>query len=150
MNELSVPWSLEESQHIEIELDKLFMLQDRPLPEKKKSFFATELSASGLPYKSVLGGINKLKTEDLKTLKISTILDAAKEMFEPLEPEEDYSCEFCNGRGRVLMRDAQKYVRALACICRNKFKAKGLTPWNGLSTQSEKGKVLSSYFEDGK
>lgn len=145
MKELSVPWTVEEINHIEIILDKLFMFQDRPLNKEKKSFLANEISLAGLPYKAVLGGLNKLMSEDLKNIKFSTIIQAAKEMFEPEQDTENYSCDHCDGRGKVIMRDSEFRDFALMCFCRNSFKGNGLVPWNGQITQSSRGRVLTLF-----
>lgn len=142
MKELSVPWTVEEINHVEIILDKLFMFQDRPLNKEKKSFLANEISLSGIPYKAVIGGLNKLMSEDLKNIKFSTIIQASKEMIEPSHADENHSCDHCNGRGMVTMKDSECREYTLKCFCQNGYKGNGLAQWNGQISQHSNGRIL--------
>lgn len=129
---------------LEEELTKLFAFQDRPATKAKIELFAKELALSGYPLSDILQGINNLKNEDLKAIKLHTIIDAISEKFGP-EEKPRIDCKFCFGMGVFLMRDENKYQFALACTCKagddyaRRMKA---ARWDGTEVQMVNKRIL--------
>lgn len=139
MNELITSWGDSDLDAVSNELEKLFLLQDRPLPTEKKVLFLDELSRSGMPAAAILAGMRALMTDDDVTkLKISTILGAARANIDPAGIYEIVPCFECDKRGVVLMVDDAKRWFALACRCSNgeRWVAQGLARWWGGTVQT--------------
>jgi len=131
MSGLIALWPDAESEAVAHELEKLFVLQDRPLSKEKKIILVNELSKSGRPSASVIAGIRKLMDEDLRHIKKATILEAADD-FISNEPQT-VACDDCS-EGMVLTRDDKGRYFSLACTCQNGNRHQ-LTRWNGQKTQ---------------
>lgn len=105
------------------ELARLFALQDKGLTLDKKNIFIEELAQSGYAYGAVVQGIRSLAREDLKTLKIWSIMEASRK-FVQVEEREVFKCGSCND-GLVAMvrwspgQDHHLNKTSFACICKN-------------------------------
>lgn len=148
-NESSVSTNSEgssEFDQIGHQLDKLFVFQDKPLGKEKRSILVDALLESGMPIQALLAGIQGLMHEDLQTLKLGTILAAARGH---VEHTEQNHCDNCNG-GYFSMVDDSKYQVALACMCplgQEKARVQGLQRWNGQDTQIGRGgRLLTRRF----
>jgi hypothetical protein len=139
MNELTVP--LDDNDRIEIgnELEKLFILQDRPINKDKKAILVEELCLTGYPKSAILAGMKSLQAEDLKSVKFVHIVDAIKDKM-TYEEEQATRCDYCDSRGMVMMRNKDRYQFALACVCvnGNRFRSQGNARWNGQQFQESK------------
>lgn len=142
MNELTIYLSEDEIGMIGNELNKLFLFQDRPFSKEKQSAFLEEIRGWGIPFNAIVSGIRKLKAEDLKSLKLAAIRDAASQFF--FHGEENEKCSECLS-GIILMRDEKNYQFSLACRCQRGNTKKmnlGLVGWNGEETQFSKNRLL--------
>lgn len=139
MNELTTPLDDNDKIRIGNELEKLFVLQDRPMSKEKKVILLDELGQTGYPAQAILAGIKSLQAEDLKSIKFANLLDAIKDKM-TYEEEVKTQCEKCDGRGIVTMRNKDKYQFALACVCvnGNAFAGRGNARWNGERYQESK------------
>ena len=141
MQELKLFLSAEDREQIGEALEKLYLLQDRPLTDEKKALMTQEIFDLGHSLPVILGGLRELMTQDLKAIKLSTIREAIQGVLEP-EVSQKVPCDDCRGMGVVLMRDENKYQFALACKCPN-GRGKDLTKWNGESVQFCRKRKLS-------
>jgi hypothetical protein len=143
MNELTRLWLPEEQQAVAEALKKLFVLQGIPKADKTidemSMVFCTELMSKGFPPESVLAGIRKLGDDDLRTIKLSHVINASKEFIHH-EEQARVSCDWCNGCGVVMMRNPDKYQFSLACKCPNgdAFAKQGNARWRGEQFQQGK------------
>lgn len=136
MHELVKSWDDEETGLLAGELDRLFALQDKPLGKDKRAILVQEISRSGIPFKAVCQGIRKLVTEDLHSLKLSVIMEAALEFV--FDRGDVVRCTDCNGIGIIVMKDEAKRWFALACQCSNgnaKVASMQLARWKGEEVQ---------------
>lgn len=145
MNELTALLDDRDKLMLGNELEKLFVFQDRPFSKEKKVLFIEELSLSGLPLPALLQGIRKLAAEDLKTIKLATIKEAANDCI--VNSEEDTSkCDHCGHGGLVCMKDPEARMYALACKCRNGDRlvsAQKLARWDGHETMFRNDRLLT-------
>lgn len=138
MNGLTKSWNEDEMAVVEAEMEKLFALQDRPLPKEKKVLLVTELGNSGLPAYAIVGAMRKLMVDDEVTkLTFPKILSAAKVEIDPAGIYEIIPCEDCDKRGLVTMIDDNEYHYMLACRCKNgqQWVDRGHQRWWGERTQ---------------
>lgn len=148
MNELMLSLSDEESALIGNELNRLFLFQDRPFGKEKQSAFIDEIRGWGFPAGAIISGIRKLMSEDLKSLKIATIKDAASD-FVHIDAGSKTQCKYCDMRGVVLMKDENNYEFALACICGNGERRRDdYSTWNGQKLQLFGGRTLTFRFSE--
>jgi hypothetical protein len=138
MNEPTKSWNEGDVAAVEAEMEKLFALQDRPLPKEKKALLVSELGNSGLPAFAIIGGLKKLMVDDEVTkLTFPKILGASKAEVDPAGIYEIIPCDDCDKRGLVTMLDAEKYQYALACRCPNgqQWVDRGHQRWWGEKSQ---------------
>ena len=131
------------------ELERLYVLQDKLLTKEKLAFVIEEIEKSNVPFPALIAGIRKLMSDDVKTLKFFTIIEAAKKFIEPVSYEKK-DCRHCFSSGAVSMFDDDKYGFFLACICDNGLRFIGgknaLVKWNGEDKQYSKGRWLTLRF----
>jgi len=143
MNNLTVPWGEEDRINVRNMIAKLFLFQGMRMSKEQaaetQEAYVEELSAMALPTGPVLAGINDLLKEDLRSVKLHHIIEAAKSHFTH-EEETHSQCERCDGRGIVMMRNKDWYQFALACVCVNgdAFASRGNARWNGQQFQESK------------
>ena len=150
MNNLVNLWTSIESLTVSREIEKLFALQGKPVVKSQVSEFVEELSIRNIPAGAVIAGIQKLKDQDLKTIKLSTILEASRDNLyrEELQKKE---CQYCNKNGCVMVKTKlgeSIYKFALACICQNGDEFKrihGSMKWNG--EQIQYAKIKNKFYE---
>lgn len=117
------------------ELDKLFIFQDKPFSKEKKAIFVQEISSWGIPLGALLPGIRSLMSEDLKSIKIASIREAAEGFIERTSVLGN--CSHCFG-GLVVMKFSTGHETSLACTCEAGYQKKRglkLTQWNGENIQ---------------
>lgn len=142
MQTLTIPLSDIEKMKVGDEITRLFALQDMPMGKEKKAIFVEEMSSSGLPCEALISGIRSLVTEDLKTIKLNTLLGAAKKFIE--QPEVQNTCEKCMD-GIIVMRDDQKRAFSLGCVCERgaqRSEALGVSRWNGENSMFTRNRLL--------
>lgn len=139
MNELTVPLDDNDKIRIGNELERLFVLQDRPIAKEKKLILVDEICKTGYPIDAIMAGIKSLESEDMKNVKFAHLVDAIKDKM-TYEEERAARCDYCDGRGMVTMRNKDKYQFALACVCvnGNRFHSQGNARWNGQQFQESK------------
>ncbi|OGF47008.1 MAG: hypothetical protein A2231_03105 [Candidatus Firestonebacteria bacterium RIFOXYA2_FULL_40_8] len=130
MNTLTRYWTPEQEKQVGKALERLFALQDKPLPEGKKITLVEELQSCSYPVPKIIEGINSLVDDHLIQIKFSTILSAIQNVCGDKNRERP-SCTFCY-HGVVLMR-AGKQTRAFGCICDSGDDS--LRRWDGKDTQ---------------
>lgn len=143
MNVLMLSLSDEECGLIGNELNRLFLFQDRPFGKEKQAAFLDEIRGWGLPAGAIISGIRKLMAEDLKTLKLATVKEAAREFIS--REEEVSKCQECMG-GFIVMHAEDRRDFSLACRClsgQGKKATMGLASWDGQDTQFSKGRMLT-------
>lgn len=135
------------------ELQRLFTLQDRPITEAKLKIFVEELEKSQIPEACILLGIRSLIAEDLKAIKVITVLNAARKFVEE-EPDHRVDCDVCFKTGGVPVTyqiSNLLYTGILGCRCENGqslTKIHGLISWNGEDVQMGKnGRVYTRMFK---
>lgn len=149
MNELIASLSEMDKLSIASELKKLFILQDRPSGPEKVAEIVQELSIRNLPAGAIINGIRKLKAEDLRSIKLSHLIDAANE-FITIETPENKSCRLCMS-GLVILKDKEGHNFSLGCVCSEggvRTKAMGLARWNGEEIQVRNGRTLEFACKD--
>lgn len=132
-------------------LERLFLFQDKPFTPEKSALYLNELVNTGIPAKAILAGIANLMDEDLKQLKLATIIRSARQHTVMQVPE---GCNFCHMTGFVDMVNKDGYSVVLACNCNRGLwyaKQQDMTRWNGKKTQfSDKYGVLKlAWFYEG-
>lgn len=138
MSSLKIPLRLDQREIVGKELDRLFVLQDRPFGESKKQVFLDELEDSGLPFAAIVSGIRALADKDPKTLKLFVIKESIV-TFVNFEREKT-SCIHCRGTGIVSMVRDGGYRFALACTCSTgRSMDKEFIRWNGSVHQDVNG-----------
>lgn len=139
MRELMVPIDDNDKIRIGNELEKLFVLQDRPLSKDKKVLLIDEICQTGFPVAAIIAGLKSLQAENLKAVKFANIVDAIRDKM-TYEEEQSTRCDFCDSRGLITMRNKDRYQFALACTCvnGNRFASQGNARWNGERYQESK------------
>jgi len=132
MNDLIRTFSPLDEIEVAKELDRLFALQDRPLSNDKKSILVTELSVSGMPKSAVVAGIRDLVSEDLKQIKLCTLIQATKKHFRFVDTKQ--GCDRCSYTGNVSVATDDGYIYSIPCVCdrgTSISKAQNLGQWSG-------------------
>jgi hypothetical protein len=138
VNELIAQWDDREKILLGNEIEKLFVLQDRPISKEKKAILVGEISNSGIPIGPLLSGLRKLMGEDLKTIKKATILEAARDFI--VDTYDQVQCDYCS-EGMVVTKDPEGRYFSLACTC-PKGNGKRLVRWNGQASQQINDRLL--------
>lgn len=131
MQGLTVYYTPIERADLAHEIERLFVMQDKHITEDKKSMIVSELEQCGLPFRAVVAGINKLCEEDVRYLKLTTIIGAARAFVAMEIPK---GCEVCGHTGMVAMVSPDGYMFAMACRCdlgAYLAKKQQLARWNG-------------------
>lgn len=131
MQGLTVYYTPLERADLSREIERLFVMQDKHITEDKKSMIVSELEQCGLPFRAVVAGINKLCEEDVRNLKLITIIGASRAFVAMETPK---GCEVCGRTGMVAMESPDGYLFAMACKCdlgAYLAKKQQLTRWNG-------------------
>jgi len=147
MSCLKIPLSEEKKDAIRNELERLFVLQDRPLADSKKEIYAQELDKAGFPFDAIIKGIRELADADLKSVKFFTIKESIRKFMD--YSQEKTNCAHCGGAGVVSMERDDKYSFAFACICSaGQLMDKEFIRWNGKTSQDLNGHnyVLSKFL----
>lgn len=142
MNELMLSLSDEQVGLIGNELNRLFLFQDRPFGKDKQAAFLDEIRGWGYPAGAIISGIRKLMAEDLKSLKLATVKEAAREF---IQQEDLFKCEECFS-GFIVMHDESRRDYSLACRCpagQGKRATMGISSWDGQETQFSKDRILT-------
>lgn len=136
MNDLIVPLTDDEKGMVANELDKLYSFQDRPLSKEKKAHMVQEITTHGYPFKAVIQGIRDMFSEELKAIKLASILESIREKIEPGSIEST-DCDKCDKSGFVILADPNYYEKMFACVCPNASKWSGskLVRWGGDEVQ---------------
>lgn len=111
------------------------------MSKEKQAAFMDEIRGWGFPAGAIIMGIRKLMAEDLKSLKLATVKQAARES---IHYEEAIKCGECLS-GLIVMHDEQRCDFSLACRCpagQGKMATMGLVFWDGQETQFSKGRML--------
>ena len=116
MNELTKPLTSTEIDDLAFLLTKLFTLQDRPANKNKILIYVEEISNYNFPFAAISSGIKSLFNEELKSIKLPTILDAIRDKL-ILEKEELANCDYCGNTGLITMYNEKKYQFVFACKC---------------------------------
>jgi len=142
MNSLTI-FSINEQNSIEAELEVLFACQGKTLHKEIRPIWLNELVNSGIPHKAIIQGLRFLKSEEIQTLKLNTVLSAARRF---IEFEQVSDCEDCNS-GYIVMKDSEGRNYSLACRCSagQMKKNQGLVQWLGDSTQFSNGRTLTKF-----
>lgn len=149
MNDLIKSLSETDKLSLANELTKLFILQDRPAGKEKVAEMVEELSTRNIPAGALIAGIRRLKDEDLKLIKLATIIGAARDFI--VADDQKVRCDICGSSGMVSMRDQNGYEGALACLCSNgdrAHRARGLAKWNGEEYQVVRNRNLELIHKD--
>lgn len=144
MPNIVIPLNDSERMLVGDELKRLFALQDAPLGKEKLAILVEELAVQGLPCDAIVNGLRSLAKEELKTIRLSTILDASHRNVS--REELNVNCHQCL-RGEVTMRDEQGRRYALACSCERGAglaATAALARWSGEGVQMSRGRAL--YF----
>jgi len=150
VNNLVNLWTSIESLTVTREIEKLFALQGKPVVKAQVSEFVEELSIRNIPAGAVIAGIQKLKDQDLKTIKLSTILEASRDNIYREEMQKK-DCQYCQKNGCIMVKTKlgeSFYKFPLACICENGDEFKrihGAIKWNGKKIQY--GKLKNKFYE---
>jgi len=118
------------------EIEKLFILQDRPIGKEKKTILVDELSMAGIPLQALFLALKKLRDEDLRAIKLATLKEAASEFIyrDPIGS----SCGNC-ASGIIIAANAKKYLFSFACSCeQGMIRRRGLKirPWDNSLAES--------------
>lgn len=129
------------------ELIRLFTLQDRPLTDEKASVLVNELILTKIPNGAIVAGIRNLCDDDLKSIKFTTIKQAANKFVTHVY--DNYHCDHCKGEGVIMMICTgyeYDYNTSLACTCdRGQLigNANGILKWNGEDYQEAKNRKFT-------
>ena len=140
MNALTVLLTDDEIGLISTEIEKLYSFQDRPLAKEKKAYLVQEISSHNYPFKAIIQGIRGMFSEELRAIKLASILDSIREQIEPSTMDKQ-ECVECDGTGRIIMVDDRKYESLFACNCPNgnRYFSQGLVRWCGDNVQIARG-----------
>ncbi len=139
MNSLKIPLRPDQLEMIGKELERLFIVQDRPLGDNKKSMFLSELSDTGFPFGAIVSGIRALADKDLKTLKLFVIKESIVRFIS--FDREKTNCPHCRGTGIISMVREDGYSFSFACRCAaGQIVDKEFVKWNGEVLQEHNGK----------
>jgi hypothetical protein len=131
---------------IEEDLEKLFAFQDKHLTKDRRQILVKELMSSSIPIGAILLGIRKLMNEDLQSIKMGTILAAARSHVD--RSEESKGCKECS-RGIVLMNDEEGRFFSMSCNCSSGIginMTQGLVRWRGMDAQMVNGRNLFKVY----
>jgi hypothetical protein len=145
VNDLTRLVSEHEKFHIGEQCEKLFLLQDKPMNEKKKALLVEEILATGFPYQAIVAGLSDLMHQDLRLIKIHTILESIQEKLTYREADTGVTCTHCGSSGYVSLFDKAHRYFALACVCEKgerRVSVQHLNRWNGLGIQHSNGRDL--------
>jgi len=156
MNYLKLPLTHDQIAIIEKELERLFVLQDKPFPESKKTIFVQEIRDTFYPFGAIISGIRALAGEDLKTIKLHTIINEVKKFM--VYEEKRTNCRHCGGGGLVSFVRDDGLRFAFVCICETGREYKDILKWNGQTRFDFNGRSFDIYesvllgdrFEDWK
>lgn len=126
-----------------MELERLHTLQDKPFTEAKRVMFVHELSSGCGPFSAVIQGIKSLHHEELRSIKLVTLIDAIMKFVDLDHNRVD--CGHCSKEGAVILMDAQGAQFALACMCSNGDivqASQRLVRWNGRDIQESNARLL--------
>lgn len=134
---------LSDQRKIEIEIEKLFVFQDRILGDRKRDIFVEEFNECKYPVNAILTGLKELQNQDMRVVKLSEIKGAIRRHIEP-EDKKIINCDHCLGLGMVTMLLGKlDYEYAFGCKCekgRDEARDSKLPLWNGQNEQSVNGK----------
>ncbi len=120
MNKLTAPWNDNDKIIAGNALEKLFIFQGLKYAKDQmmntRNLFCEELSLRGLPLGAVLSGIRKLESEDLRSIKLSHVVSAALDFFEPMK-NKSLNCQYCEGIGFITRKDENSYMFSSRCLC---------------------------------
>lgn len=143
MNNLKLIWHESEKIKVESAIKDLFRCHGTKASEnwlsETANLFATELSERSIPYQAILTALHELKFEDVNKISLHLIEQQAKKHVVH-EEEQRSHCDWCDGRGVVMLRNKDKYQFSFACKCSNgdRFAAQGNKRWNGEQFQEGK------------
>ena len=129
MNYLSKQFNAQERVLVQTELERLFLMNDRAIDEKKIAFLLREIQSMGAPASAVIKGLKSLHDADLRSIKFSVIKRAIFDHYEIKYAKED--CIYCDGLGVVRLIDRKKATYAFACCCSNGKRYEHLNRWSG-------------------
>lgn len=129
MSYLKLPLTLEQIATVERELERLFVLQDRPFPESKKTIFVQEIRDTFYPFPAIIAGIRALAGEDLKAIKLHTIINEIKKFIVFSDKRSD--CKHCGGGGLISTIRDDGIRFAFVCVCESGKDYKDVLKWNG-------------------
>lgn len=140
MQNLTVTLTDNEQSMIASELEKLYSFQDRPLSKEKRVLIVQEIVSHGYPFKAIIQGIRDMFSDDLKTIKLASILQSIQEKI-VVEEIQISDCDDCDGRGLVILLSDTRYEKVFACLCKNGFRwiERGLAQWSGEQAQFHRG-----------
>lgn len=143
MNYLKLPLTHEQIALLERELERLFVLQDKPFPESKKTIFVQEIRDTFYPFGAIVAGIRALAKDDLKVIKLHTITNEAKKFITTEVKRTD--CKFCRGGGLISMLRDDGLRFTFSCICEAGNEYKGIARWLGKTEQDWEGRHFELY-----
>ncbi|HEY5235160.1 MAG TPA: hypothetical protein VIJ14_03180 [Rhabdochlamydiaceae bacterium] len=132
-----------------MELERLFMLQDKPFPDAKKIMMVSEICTGAYPFTSIVQGIKSLHTEDLRSIKLFLLIEAISNFMD--QDAGRFNCPICLKDGCVELIDAIGQRFALACTCSNGdivANMQHLVRWNGKALQTSNGRILFRSRDD--
>lgn len=135
--------SEEENHSIMLELERLFILQDKPFPDPKKILFSNELSMSGLPAQAILQGVRALRNKEMRSIKLFDLMESIQTFVEV--DINRTSCIHCRKDGCIIMFDTIGNTFAVACICENgemAHKFQSIMRWNGKDIMESNKRLL--------
>lgn len=143
MSALTKPLSDEEKHLISMELERLFVLQDKPFPDPKKILFINELSISGYPAQPILQGIRALRNKEMRSIKLFDMMESIRTFVDT--DMTRVACKHCHKDGCISMFDVTGVCFAVACICDNGEvvnKFQNVVRWNGQDIMESNNRLL--------
>ena len=129
----------DERSFITEKLNILFALNDKTLSEEKRTIWLSELEKLNYPVKSILMGLDSIKTDDLQGIRFPVVMGAIRRFIEHSEDTRK-SCQFCFN-GFIQAKDGEGRIFGLSCQCENG--KKDLIIWNGEDIQNSRGRLLT-------
>lgn len=123
------------------DLEKLFAFQDKHLTREKKTILVKALLESQIPTGAIILGLRYLMNDDLSSIKMMTIIHAARMH---IEPSTQNQCGNCS-EGFVVMKDGDQRSFVLSCQCGFGMmrRQNGLVQWKGEDRQYSNNRYLS-------
>ena len=149
MNPLQYKLSETDELKIRNQLERLFILQARPIKKEAMALFVHEIANTGYSLDDILTGINSLRNDPLpKGISFPLVMDAIRsESSKNNNTDFDYVvCDSCDNKGIIIMVDPDGRNYAYACKCSNgdiKASALKIPRWNGLQVQQGKNEMLT-------